>query len=73
MTTEKSDDGVITTTITYPDLPKANLSPTNNPTIYLDRQTGELYFFDAYNVVHSDNCLISEIVPALIKLNDKRE
>ncbi len=49
------------------NLPKANLSPTANPLIFLDKETGEIYFLE--NSSGHD----SRTGPYLRKLNDRKE
>lgn len=46
----------------FPRLPKANLSLTSNPDLFIDRETGELY----YLLSNPNNA-------TLIKLNEKRK
>jgi len=52
--------------ITEEELPKANLSPTANPYVYLDKDTGELYY-----LYTSPTDFQQE--PRLIKLNQTKD
>lgn len=58
-----------------PELVKANLSPTANPSIFQDKETGELYYFDENHRTGwaSANADYTYREPKLVKLNNTRE
>lgn len=58
-------------TIIPPELPEGNLEETNNPKIFRNKYTGELYYFEPNFKIWSECGIASQCIPFLVKLNEK--